>query len=58
MIAKAGAGPLPVPYRNLTADILATSIKQALEPSVKEQATELAAIIAQERYIELCQVLP
>ena len=49
MIARAGAGPVPVPYKKLTADILATSIKEALEPSVTEQAAKLAASISQER---------
>jgi len=48
MIARAAAGPVPVPYKNMTADILAASIVDALQPSVQEQATILAASIAQE----------
>ena len=49
MIARAGAGPVPVPYKHLTADILAASITEALQPSVLVKSTELAASIAQER---------
>ena len=52
MIARAGAGPVPVPYKKLTAEILAKSILEALEPSVKEQAAKLASSIAQERGTE------
>ena len=52
MIAKAGAGPAPVPYKNLTAEILANSITEALQPSMKEQAAKLAASIAHEKGTE------
>ncbi|KAL1387049.1 hypothetical protein HDK64DRAFT_309589 [Phyllosticta capitalensis] len=49
MVAKAGAGPLPVPYKHLTADKLAESIQEALKPSSKDRAEELAAKISRER---------
>ena len=52
MIARAGAGPFPVPYKSLSADILAASIMEALQPSTQEQATQLAASIAQEKGTE------
>ena len=52
MIARAGAGPLPVPYKGLTADVLAASIVEALQPSVQKQAAILAASIAQEKGTE------
>lgn len=52
MIARAGAGPLPVPYKNLTADVLATSIVEALQPSMQGQAAMLATSIVQEKGTE------
>lgn len=48
MVAKAGAGPQPIPYKSLTADKLAESITEALEPSVKLKAEELGSKIRQE----------
>ena len=52
MIARAGAGPLPVPFKNLTADVLAVSIMEALQPSMQKQAAILAAGITQEKGTE------
>lgn len=52
MIARAGAGPIPIPYKKLTAEILAASIAEALQPAVQQQATVLAASIAQEEGTE------
>ncbi|KAK7520486.1 uncharacterized protein IWZ02DRAFT_265520 [Phyllosticta citriasiana] len=49
MVAKAGAGPMPTPYKHLTADKLAESIQEALKPSSRERAEELAAKISRER---------
>ena len=49
MIARAGAGPFPVAYKKLTADILAKSISDALQPSQKEKAAKLASSIAKEQ---------
>lgn len=48
MIARAGAGPQPIPYKHLTADNLAASILQCLEPTTKERAAELGAKISKE----------
>jgi len=49
MCARAGAGPLPVPYKQLTADKLAASIAEALKPTTQERAQELGAKIASEK---------
>ena len=49
MVARAGAGPHPVAYKKLTADILAAQITEALKPATKDQAATLAASIAQEK---------
>ncbi|EEA25527.1 hypothetical protein TMatcc_006244 [Talaromyces marneffei ATCC 18224] len=48
MVAKAGAGPQPIPYKELTAEKLADAIKFALEPAMSEKAASLAAIIETE----------
>jgi UDP:flavonoid glycosyltransferase YjiC (YdhE family) len=53
MVAKAGAGPHPIPYKQLTAEKLAAAINQALEPTTSEKAAALAAIIESERGTEL-----
>ncbi len=49
MVAKAGAGPLPMPYKHLTADSLAAAITEALKPQALEKAGELGASIAEEK---------
>lgn len=49
MCARAGAGPLPVPYKHLTADKLAASIAEALKPTTLDRAQELGAKIASEK---------
>ncbi|KFY43602.1 hypothetical protein V494_01902 [Pseudogymnoascus sp. VKM F-4513 (FW-928)] len=48
MVARAGAGPLPVPYKSLTADGLANSILEALKPETLERARELGELIREE----------
>jgi hypothetical protein len=48
MVARAGAGPDPVPYKDLTAEKLAESINKALEPESLERAKELCEKIKQE----------
>ncbi|KAI4149884.1 MAG: hypothetical protein LQ340_004386 [Diploschistes diacapsis] len=48
MVAKAGAGAEPIPYKHLTADKLADSIKMLLEPKTQEAAQRLAKKIEQE----------
>ncbi|KAK4964135.1 hypothetical protein LTR66_012461 [Elasticomyces elasticus] len=49
MVAKAGAGPAPIPYKHLNADKLAEAITEALKPTSLERAQELAERISQER---------
>ena len=48
MIARAGAGPEPIPYKNLTADNLATALLESLKPSIQQNAAELGAKISKE----------
>ena len=52
MCARAGAGPMPIPYKNLTADKLASQILEALKPESLAKAEELSARIKQERGTE------
>jgi UDP:flavonoid glycosyltransferase YjiC (YdhE family) len=42
IVHRAGAGPQAVPYKKLTADILADNIKSALKPETKAKAEELS----------------
>lgn len=42
MCARAGAGPMPIAYKDLTADKLANQITTALEPASLERAQELS----------------
>ena len=49
MIAKAGAGPKPIPHKQLTAENLASAITEALRPETLERAQELGARIASEQ---------
>jgi UDP:flavonoid glycosyltransferase YjiC (YdhE family) len=48
MTARAGAGPFPVPYKDLNSDKLANSIKEALKPASLERAAELAKKVRSE----------
>ena len=52
MTARAGAGPMPTPYKELTADKLAEEIMEALKPESLERAAELSAKIAKEKGAE------
>ncbi|KAL7782512.1 hypothetical protein V8C37DRAFT_397885, partial [Trichoderma ceciliae] len=52
MIAHSGAGPNPVPFKELTAEVLAESISVALMPSVQEAAKRMAEDIAEENGAE------
>ena len=49
MVARAGAGPMPTPHKQLTAEKLAAAITEALKPSSLERAKELAAKISEEK---------
>ncbi|KAI1484782.1 hypothetical protein F5X96DRAFT_662874 [Biscogniauxia mediterranea] len=49
MVARAGAGPDPIPYSKLTAAGLAEAIRMALKPETKERAKELGEKIREEK---------
>ncbi|KAL8898452.1 MAG: hypothetical protein Q9192_002070 [Flavoplaca navasiana] len=49
MVAKAGAGPWPTPYKQLTADRLAASIVEALRPETLRKAEKLGQSISHEQ---------
>lgn len=49
MVARAGAGPSPIPHKQLTAENLAAAITEALKPSSVERARELADKISEEK---------
>jgi UDP:flavonoid glycosyltransferase YjiC (YdhE family) len=49
MVAQAGAGPQPVPFRTLSASDLAAAIISGLEPAVSHNASLLATNISAER---------
>ncbi|KAK5121275.1 hypothetical protein LTR85_005441 [Meristemomyces frigidus] len=49
MVARAGAGPEPIPHQQLTAEKLAEGIETCLKPESLERAHELADKIASER---------
>ncbi|GAM35041.1 hypothetical protein TCE0_015r03036 [Talaromyces pinophilus] len=49
MIARVGAGPNPIPHKQLTADRLADAIDFCLKPQCLERAKELASRISAER---------
>ena len=53
MVARAGAGPDPIPHKQLTAQKLAEAIKFCLKPESLTQAENLASKIAQERGDEM-----
>ncbi|KAH7110043.1 glycosyltransferase family 28 domain-containing protein [Dactylonectria estremocensis] len=48
MIARAGAGPTPVPFKEMTAETLAASITFALKPEVQEAVQDMAQHIGME----------
>lgn len=49
MVARAGAGPVPVPSKHLTSDNLAAAILEALKPTALERANQLGASIKSEK---------
>ncbi|KAF2152231.1 glycosyltransferase family 1 protein [Myriangium duriaei CBS 260.36] len=53
MVARAGAGPDPIPHRQLTADKLANAIEFCLRPTTLERAKELASKMAEERGVDI-----
>lgn len=48
MIAKAGAGPVPIPFKQMTAQSLSESITFALKDDVKTAVQKMAEGIAEE----------
>lgn len=48
MIARAGGGPTPIPFKEMTADTLADSILFALKPEIQGKVQEMADRIADE----------
>ncbi|KIW96931.1 uncharacterized protein Z519_02322 [Cladophialophora bantiana CBS 173.52] len=53
MVARAGAGPTPIPSKELTADRLANAILEALKPETLERARELGERIKEENGTEV-----
>lgn len=49
MIARAGAGPPPIPFKSLTAASLGEAIKAALQPKIVEDAKVLGSNISHEQ---------
>ncbi len=49
MVAKAGAGPDPIPYKKLTAENLAAAILECLKPETLARAEELGQKIREEK---------
>ncbi|KAI2782640.1 glycosyltransferase family 1 protein [Daldinia loculata] len=49
MVARAGAGPDPIPYKKLTAEALAKAIRMSLMPETQERAHELGEKIREEK---------
>ena len=49
MISRAGAGPDPIPYSQLTAENLAAAIQEALQPATQGRAQELGNRIREEK---------
>jgi len=52
MVARAGAGPEPIPYKKLTADGLADAILEAIKPETLQRANELGERIKAEKGTE------
>jgi len=49
MVARAGAGPKPIPHKDLTAGNLAEAIEMALKPTTIAKAEEMAKSISHEK---------
>ncbi|KAI1771996.1 glycosyltransferase family 1 protein [Hypoxylon cercidicola] len=49
MVARAGAGPDPIPYKKLTAQGLAESIRMSQKPETQQRARELGEKIREEK---------
>ncbi|KZL87056.1 glycosyltransferase family 28 domain-containing protein [Colletotrichum incanum] len=53
MVSKAGAGPDPIPYKELTGDKLADAITFAIKPETQARAQELGHKIREEKGTDL-----
>lgn len=53
MVARAGAGPPPIPFKQLTADKLSAALIEALKPATLEKAKELGDRIREEKGSEV-----
>lgn len=53
MVARAGAGPLPIRHKELTADNLAAAIQKALEPTMMSKAEAFGRGMAHEKGTEV-----
>ena len=53
MVARAGAGPSPIPNKQLTAENLAAAILEALKPTMLQRAQELGTRIGSEKGTEV-----
>ncbi|KAN0094046.1 glycosyltransferase family 1 protein [Hyaloscypha variabilis] len=53
MVARAGAGPPPIPYKQLTAENLAAALTEALRPETLTRAQELGALMKEEKGTEI-----
>ncbi|KAI0023776.1 hypothetical protein F4780DRAFT_785565 [Xylariomycetidae sp. FL0641] len=53
MVARAGAGPQPIPYKKLTSAGLAEAIRTAIKPETLERAKELGEKIREEKGADL-----
>jgi UDP:flavonoid glycosyltransferase YjiC (YdhE family) len=53
MVARAGAGPAPIPYKQLTAEKLAAALTEALKPETLTRAQELGAMMKEEKGTEI-----
>lgn len=48
VVARAGAGPLPIAFKDLTSDALSAAIKAALQPDICERVSSLASVMSKE----------
>ncbi|RLL97413.1 hypothetical protein CFD26_102231 [Aspergillus turcosus] len=52
IVYRAGAGPAPVPYKQLTPEKLADAINKALRPEMQEKAAEIGAKMRRENGVK------
>jgi len=53
MVARAGAGPDPIPYKKLTSSALAEAVRVVLRPETQDKAKELGEKIREENGAEM-----